>query len=203
MRLLVNPQKSWDNAPDIEVYDFEFPEFNNSKELIWENKERCYFTQQPSGYTDFLFHDNIFDMFDPVEIDEATPLVTRNNGGYGGGKFPIKLRIDGKIIPYTLVGPWSGGCYAANEYLPRKCCEVAMMGRQYHQNAYIPIDMINAQFEAQQSKWRVVDGNIGIWEENEDKCYWVEPFFDGVRKKLMDEATKNALNDVWVEGKCF
>lgn len=201
MKLLVNPRKGWANAPDIEVYDFEFPEYDKTEGLIWECQGTCYFTQQPSGYTDFLFHDPFQLGIELIHCDDKISLVSHNNGGYGGAKFPIKLRINGKIIDYTLVGPWSGGCYNANEFLPRKCYEVYMMDRKYRGRAYMPIDMLNEQFNKQDSKWRVVDGFIGTWHGQ--KSYWVEPFFDGVRKELMDEATKNALHDVWEDGKCL
>lgn len=138
MKFCVDPQKGLANSPDVVLLSDEFPH-------IWEDKTYwrsgpCYWHQnRQTGQTLFLFHTP-----DLLYSRPGKPrlYVTNDGGGFGGATFKLKVYNMYGIV--HVVGPWSGGCYCANQYLPKHCIEVRRYDSKGSSHSLcLPIDMVN------------------------------------------------------------
>lgn len=112
--------KGYGNSPYavIEVDHYVLPS------PLYTETEGCYWYQDgETGLTDFLFHT-------PLSKCKkvGTRYVTPPSEGYGGRTFTLNL-VDGGAV--DLVGPWSGGSYCANAYLPLPSIEVTFKQSRY------------------------------------------------------------------------
>lgn len=136
MIISVNPNKGLANSPDICIHTDAFPR-------VWEDKTYwkrgpCYWHQSiRTGATYYLFHDSAR----PRQIGTGRAFETTNGGGFGGAVFKLKVYNVGLV---HVRGPWSGGAYCANQYLPRHVIEVTTYdseGRRGHVD--LPVDLVN------------------------------------------------------------
>lgn len=135
MKWCVDPRKGLANSPDVVLISDDY-EHRWEKFTYWRTGP-CFWSQsQITGQTMYLFHtaDTLF--------SRNGVYQTEDGGGFGGAVF--KLKVYNMFGTVHLRGPWSGGAYCANQYLPKHVIEVRRIdseGRSHSLN--LPIDMVN------------------------------------------------------------
>jgi hypothetical protein len=117
MECVVNPCKGLANSPYAIITDLHWKLPENR---IYRLSDNCFWWQdQETGWTDFFFHCPASQLIRVGDNHYQTP----KSEGYGGRIFTIQVEGFGKV---DLRGPWSGGCYCANPYLPKLAIEVTV-----------------------------------------------------------------------------
>lgn len=159
----INPYRGFSNGAYI-VLDKECPNTTNDTNCVWEydDKGTAYWFQDPkTGVTDFLYHNNDLVAVDPPLIGHFQTKI--NNDGFGGRTFGVWLN-DGNFALHRkhvdIRGPWSGGCYCANNFLPLPATEVTyrtpspIQGHWHWTCGNMAIAAVNHLLEVTDSSWR-------------------------------------------------
>lgn len=160
MKILVNPNKGLGNSPDVTLISTERLYKMTWREPTYFRAGPCYFYQsRETGYTQFLFHHgklqrNINGFLTQNQIGPGE-YETNDAGGFGGSVFSLNVFGIGKV---NLRGPWSGGCYCANQYLNKHVIHVNVYsGRKpnysFH-GEYRTVEVVNDWLAG--SGWEIV-----------------------------------------------
>jgi hypothetical protein len=118
----------------------------------------CYFYQGEDGETDYIYHarpiKQIGTHTDGLPIYETT----ENLNGFGGDTYTLKVKLDQGLAWVRLLGPWSGGCYCANEHLPKPAMEVSVSSPDYGCMVCgnMSIEKLQPVLDKFQPGWRIV-----------------------------------------------
>lgn len=179
MKCYVNPMKTYVNNPYPII---ELPTFQLPPNRIYQVTEACYWWQDiESGWTDFFFHTPIQNCTKLKDNHHQTPT----SEGYGGRVFTIQVQGYGTV---DLRGPWSGGCYGANQYLPKPAIEVTVKkGRFNHIGTNITWEKLKTLLP---EGWTVIDSR-------EYNKHWPELTYKGQRKKDWSKETTDYLDELY------
>lgn len=111
MKIFVNPLVGITNDPDLIAFDV-----IREQSGQYTKTDDCFWYQNPeTGYTSFLYHGRA--------MNEVSPGIWTmpNAGGFGGRCFTISVKDYGIV---HVNGPWSGGCYCANDCIPKPAVEI-------------------------------------------------------------------------------
>lgn len=135
----VDPMKGWSNTPHIHIWMAGEPPQDSIK--VWRWNGGYYWYQDEDGLTRFLAHKaptfgNLERrIFNPDtqqwETDTIKCWHTPKSDGFGGSEWELKMRVrdilpeseEDELVNVLVRGPWSGGCYGANTFLPQKATE--------------------------------------------------------------------------------
>lgn len=172
MKTRVNPMSGWANNPYL-IIQGPYPDLTNA---IYNVTEGCYWYQGET--TDFLFHCHAKDWIKVGEDHYKTPP----SEGFGGRVFSLRVNFESRVVLVDLVGPWSGGSYCANQYLPEPTLEVTCEVRRYsHIAGYLTWKQIE---EICPSGWSVQNTmrNGRYWSElvflDKPKSEWSQEVLD-------------------------
>lgn len=190
----INPMIGFANSPYL-ILGKQTPYFQDK---VYTFKDGLYYYQDPvTGETDFLAHSGTIKRIGQIEYADKTydHYITPNHEGFGGRTFrlivglPLYPDETLKEIVVDLVGPWSSGCYAANNILPKPAIEVTYHllrddGHVSHVNhtGNLTIEIVNEILKL--TKWRA------ILQQRYDVTMWPELVYDGIPKTSWTRETE-------------
>lgn len=184
LQFKVNPYKGYSNSPYL-LIEHPYPEKLFKHGLYTRTEDGLYWFQDPkTGFTHFLAHGG------DLEHLGGNLYQTTQDEGFGGHCFQLNVRDLGVVI---LRGPWSSGCYAANQYLPLPASEVTLTEKKSGglRSCALTLEKINAIFEKANLKWRCQLVSTRSSEMSPELLY------DGKRKKEWEAETLDSLDADW------
>jgi hypothetical protein len=175
----INPMKGWGNSPYLIV---KIDRYESPKNAIYTNTENCYWYQdKESGLTDFLFHITLSGCKEIAPGHFSSP----KDEGFGGRTFTLNLSGGRKI---DLNGPWSGGSYCANQYLPENSIETT----------FLPANI--AGYLTWEAAKRLLPTGWDIIDSRKYSKHWPELTYEGQVKsewapKLLEKLHREYLNE--------
>lgn len=169
-KFAINPYKGFSNHPYINIAAY-YPEEAMKCTYHYVAADGLYWLQLPDGLTDFFYLRTDIQLKAPNGTGKVVDgyETTQNGGGYGGRDFNIRCIRPEKPEPIQLAvrGPWSGGCYCANNHLPQPATEVTFKHPSTyikctptsmhwsHTAACLTVDVVNKMLDAAKSLWMV------------------------------------------------
>lgn len=138
---VVNPMYGAANDPTLNIKVNGI--FTICEDLVYVRRDGCYYNQCADGLTSFLYHSS--DIVKTGVVNGYNVYKTTDNaGGYSGRTFMLKVNMGKEVAIVALVGPWSGGCYIANDTLPKPAIEAIVIDNNNHNMAiYLTIEKVN------------------------------------------------------------
>ena len=156
VKAFVHPMCKWANNPQLYItLDRPFP--RNRGQYTYQWKEGLWWTQHENGYTHFLSAPNRleeakFEWEHPLlKLDLPHYQTTTKSQGFGGTTWLIRAITEHGEAVVGLRGPWSSGCYYANNVLPEPAIEVTI---NTSLGGYLPVRMANELLK--DTNWEVV-----------------------------------------------
>jgi hypothetical protein len=197
--VVVDPMIPYGNDPSIYMCLKDKVEQNTDDKIYKKSNDGCYYYQGENGETDFVYHGGDLRLTDK-KSEEGWPIyeTVKNLGGFCGDVFVKKVWLPEGYAIVKIGGPWSGGCYCANDVLPKKAIEVTISDPQYGCMigcCNLTIEKMQPLLDHFDKGWRIVTEDDGSYSQtNDEHTIFPQIVYENKTKKyILEKEGKEVL----------